>query len=146
MHYMMIKLSNTYLHCLIPLTTNSDSLIMPFHHSQITWQVIENGFANSGIGVIYATTEYSSSSEALLEAALAKFLEIAERGEGRLLYSVYYEQEQTAVLLDLAFNDQILENVETKWKTIVEGGEEQTPFMQFEERTGMNSEDDDNDN
>lgn len=77
---------------------------------------------------------------------MAKFLEIVERGEGKLLYSLYYEQEQTAVLLDLAFNDQILKNVETKWKTIVEGWEEQTPFMQFEERAGMNSEDDDSDN
>ena len=102
--------------------------------------------ANNGIGVIYVTTEYSSSSKALLEAALARFLEITERGEGKLLYSLYYELEQTAVLLDLAFNDQILENVETKWKTIAEGEEEQTPFMQFEERIGMNSEDDDNDN
>ena len=146
MHYLMIKLSNTYLHCLILLTTNSDSLIMLLHHSQTTWQFIENSFANNGIGVIYVTTEYSSSSKALLEAALARFLEITERGEGKLLYSLYYELEQTAVLLDLAFNDQILENVETKWKTIVEGEEEQTPFMQFEERIGMNSEDDDNDN
>lgn len=88
----------------------------------------------------------ASSSKALLEAALSKFLEIAENGEGKLVYSLYYEQEQAAASLDLAFNDEILEGVETKWKTIVEGGDEQTPFMQFEERTGMNDEDDDNDN
>ena len=84
-----------------------------------------------------------SNSKPLLEAALSKFLEIAENGEGKLLYSLYYEQEQAAAFLDLAFNDQILEEVEQKWKTIVEEGEEQTPFMQFEERTGMNDEDDD---
>jgi hypothetical protein len=88
----------------------------------------------------------SSSSRSLLEGALSKFLEIAENGEAKLLYSLYYEQEQSVSALDLAFNDEILEKVETKWKTIVEEGEEQAPFMQFEERTGMNDEDDDNDN
>ena len=87
---------------------------------------------------------YSSSSKALLEAALSKFLKIAESGEGKLLYSLCYEQEQDAASLDLAFNDLILETVETKWKTIVNSGD-QTLFMQFEERMGMNDEDDDND-
>jgi hypothetical protein len=97
-------------------------------------------------GAIYATTRYSSSSKALLEESLSKFLEIVENGEGKLLYSLYYEQEQAASQLDLAFNDQMLEEVETKWKTILGGGEEQTSFMQFNERTSMNDEDDDNDN
>ena len=61
------------------------------------------------------------------------------------MYSLYYEQEQAAASLDLAFNDEILEEVETNWKDIV-GSEEATPFMQFEERMGMNDEDDDNNN
>ena len=60
------------------------------------------------------------------------------------MYSLYYEQEQTAAALDLAFNDEILENLETQWKTIAGDSDEQTPFMQFEERTGMNDENDDN--
>lgn len=58
------------------------------------------------------------------------------------MYSLYYEQEQVTTFPDLAFNDQILEEVEQKWKTIVGDGDEQAPFMQFEERTGMNDEDD----
>jgi hypothetical protein len=98
------------------------------------------------LGVLYGTTASSSSSKTLLEAAFAKFLKIAENGERKLLYSLFYEQRQAAAALDLAFNDQILGDVETKWKSITEGGEEQTPFMQFEERSGMNDEDDDNDN
>jgi hypothetical protein len=96
-------------------------------------------------GVLYATTIHSSGSKALLGAALSKFLEIAEDGEGKLLYSLYYEQKQAAASLDLAFNDEILEKVQTKWKAIV-NEEEGPPFMQFEERTGINDEDDDNDN
>ena len=102
--------------------------------------------ADHAAGVLYATTMQSSSSNAFLEASLTKFLEIAENGEGNLLYSLYYEQEQTPASVDLAFNDEVLVEVETKWKTFVDGGEEQTAFMQFEERTGMTDDDDNNDN
>jgi hypothetical protein len=107
--------------------------------------------------VLYATTLCSSSSKNFLEAALANFLELAENGGGKLLYSVYYEQQQevrtsgeehklSQASLDLAFNDEMLEDVERKWKMSVAGGEEQPPLMQFEERPGMNDEDNDNDN
>ncbi|KAG0651714.1 Rab escort [Hyphodiscus hymeniophilus] len=54
--------------------------------------------------------------------------------------------EQSLVSLDLAFHDEALEEVETKWNAIVESADEQKPFMQFEERTGMTDEDDDNEN
>jgi hypothetical protein len=103
-------------------------------------------FANTSTGVLYATTLSSQNSKALLEEAVAKFLQIAGNGEGKLLYRLYYEQEQAAASLDLAFNDQILEEVETKWKAVIGNGESQPPFMKFEERAGMNDEDDDNDN
>ena len=96
------------------------------------------------IGVLYATTTHSGSSKTLLQAAISHFLETAESGEGKLLYSLYYEQEQIAAALDLAFNDPILEEVETQWRTITGDSDEQPPFMQFEERTGMNDENDDN--
>jgi len=105
----------------------------------------ETGECPAGQCVLYITMAHSTSGKTLLEAALAKFLQIAENGDGKLLYSLYYyEQEHAEAALDLAFNDQILEDVETKWKTIAGDGEEQTPFMQFEERRGMNDEDDDN--
>lgn len=96
--------------------------------------------------MLYAATACSSSSKDLLEATLSRFLQVAENGEGELLYSLYYEQEQPATSLDLAFNDQILEEVEMKWKRIVGDETEQAAFMQFEERVGMNDEEDDNDN
>jgi hypothetical protein len=99
--------------------------------------------ADSPLAVLYATTTSSPGSKMLLESALAKFLKSAEQGDGKLLYSLYYEQKHTPASLDLAFNDQMLEEVETKWKTIV-GSEDDSTFMQFEERTGMDDEDDDN--
>lgn len=95
--------------------------------------------------MFYATTAFSSSSKSLLEASLSKFLQAAENGEGKLLYSLYHEQEATSSSLDLAFNDQVLEEVESKWKAINEGGEDEPSFMQFEERAGMNEDDNDND-
>jgi hypothetical protein len=45
----------------------------------------------------------------------------------------------------LAFNDGILHNVEEEWKTIMGVENEDSSFMKFEERAGMN-EDEDNDN
>jgi Rab proteins geranylgeranyltransferase component A len=98
---------------------------------------------------------YSKSSKPLLEAALSAFLKAADGGEVKLLYSLYYEQEATSPdgsatppdsSLDLAFNDDILDNIEVQWKTIIgftdEG--EQARFMQFDERNAMNEDDEDN--
>lgn len=116
------------------------------HPIYITAHSNETGECPAGQCVLYTTTACSSSSKVLLEAALSRFLQVAENGEGKLLYSLYYEQEQPATYLDLAFNDQILEEVETKWKRIVGDETEQAAFMQFEERVGMNDEEDDNDN
>jgi hypothetical protein len=69
---------------------------------------------------------------------------------------LYYEQQQEArstgvelsdSSLDMAFNDEILEDVEQQWKTIMgDGSDEQSAFMQFEDRKGMNDDDEDADN
>jgi hypothetical protein len=73
------------------------------------------------------------------------------------LYSLYYEREQqpwTAdaatpcdASLDLAFNDEILQAVEDQWKTIMadKNGVVEASFMQFEDREGMNNDDEDGD-
>lgn len=73
------------------------------------------------------------------------------------MYSLCYEQEQQAstpdlatpseASLDLAFNDDILQAVEDQWNAIVadENGVVEGSFMQFEDREGMNDDDDDRD-
>jgi len=73
------------------------------------------------------------------------------------LYSLYYEQEQgtrttgkpivSEASLDLAFNDEVLQDGESQWRSIManDNGQVETTFMQFEDREGMNHDDDDND-
>lgn len=77
---------------------------------------------------------------------MTKFLEANDGA--KLLYTLYYEQQDTAESsLDLAFDDQMLNRVEEQWKDVLgyDQGIEQPPFMQFADREGMNA-DDDNDN
>ena len=107
------------------------------------------------LGVLYATTLKSDTSKAILEAALSALLKSTEDGEGMLLYSLYYEQEQQAstadpatpsyASLDLAFNDEILRAVEDQWETIMadENSALEGSFMQFEDREAMINDDDD---
>jgi Rab proteins geranylgeranyltransferase component A len=99
-------------------------------------------------------TEYSKS---VLEEAVSHLLNFLEKGKAKLLYSLYYEQEQQAsttdptipsdASLDLAFNDEGLQAVEDQWKIIMADENEvvDTTFMQFEDREGMNNDDDDGD-
>lgn len=102
--------------------------------------------------MLYLTMQQSSSSRRVLDACLSSFLSLAENGEGKLLYKLYYEQKATNSgsirddpSLDLAFHDGILGNVEEQWKNIINpGAENKTAFMQFEERNAFNDEDDDN--
>lgn len=100
--------------------------------------------ANDNAGVLYATMQYSNDNKTVLQAALSALLKSTENGEGKLLYSLYYEQEQQPTSLDLAFNDEILQAVEDQWKSIMadENGVVKASFMQFEEREGMNNDDD----
>ena len=102
---------------------------------------------NHNTGVLYSTTRCSNNSKAVLEAALSALLKSIESGEGKLLYSLDYEQEQQSASLDLAFNDEILQAVEVQWKTIMadENGVTEPSFLQFEDREGMNNDEDDGD-
>lgn len=109
-------------------------------------------------GIIYATTRQSSGSRARLEAAISTFLQKAEDGEAKLLFSVYYEQQRITETssteastykfpdpsLDLAFDDSMLENVEQAWNMVIGGseGDENLPaYMQFDDRPGMDADD-----
>ncbi len=77
------------------------------------------------------------------------FLKASGDDEGPLLYSLYYEQEQTPrhngdnseASLDLAFNDEILEDVEAQYKTVIDDEAEQTFFMKFADRQDVTDED-----
>lgn len=79
----------------------------------------------------------------MLEAAIAAFLKIAENGEGKLLYNCYYEQIAEGSGLDLAFDDQILDDVEAQWGSVIQPNDG-VRFMQFEERNALNDDEDDN--
>lgn len=91
---------------------------------------------------------YSKYSKKLLEAALDAFLATVD-DKPALLYKLYYEQQTEAessdASLDLAFNDSILEDVESLWKTVMGEEAEQATFMTFEDREGMNNDDDEAD-
>ncbi|KAI9641914.1 Rab proteins geranylgeranyltransferase component A [Ciborinia camelliae] len=104
----------------------------------------ETGECPAGQCILYTTTLLPEPStpqagKLLLEKVVSKFLETAE-GDGDVLYSVYYEQQGSKEKLDLAFNDQVLKDVEEEWKR-VSGGDEESPFMIFEERNGMGDDD-----
>lgn len=43
----------------------------------------------------------------------------------------------------MSFDDEMLDRVEERWKEVI-GDNEELQFMQFEERNGMNADDDDN--
>jgi len=138
-----------------PSKTLSIEGISQTHPIYIMVHSSETGECPAGQCVLYATMLQSKDSKGLLEAALSALLRSAENGEGNLLYSLYYEQEQGAsssdasmaseTSLDLAFNDEMLQDVEHQWKTIIanDNSAVQAPFMQFEDREGMNNDDDD---
>ena len=60
---------------------------------------------------------------------------------------MFYEQKaSTPSSLDLSFDDEILEQVENRWRQVIGDHAEGHAFMQFEGRKGMEAEDqDDND-
>ncbi|TGO17587.1 hypothetical protein BTUL_0016g00500 [Botrytis tulipae] len=105
----------------------------------------ETGECPAGQCILYATTLLPESSttqagKLLLDDAISKFLATTEGDSGQVLYSVYYEQQGSKDKLDLAFNDQVLVDVEEEWKRVSDGTEE-TPFLVFEERNGMSDDD-----
>lgn len=108
-------------------------------------------------GAVYLSTIRTSSSKELLEKALDELLRAAgdETPAGKPLYRLSYEhsgvkqpsfatQGKTGIFsplpLDLAFNDSTLAPVEQAWKFIV--GETDEEYMVFEDREGVNDEDD----
>lgn len=102
------------------------------------------GITNCITGVLYATTLHNNKSKAILELALATFYQSVEEAKPSLLYRWYYEQKETSTSsLDMSFDDQMLDGVEERWKEVI-GDNEELQFMQFEERNGMNADDDDN--
>ncbi|THV48409.1 hypothetical protein BGAL_0250g00080 [Botrytis galanthina] len=105
----------------------------------------ETGECPAGQCILYATTLLPESSttqagKLLLDDAISKFLATTEGDSGQVLYSMYYEQQGSKDKLDLAFNDQVLVDVEEEWKRVSDGTEE-TPFLVFEERNGMRDDD-----
>ncbi|RDL41064.1 uncharacterized protein BP5553_01043 [Venustampulla echinocandica] len=108
----------------------------------------ETGECPAGQCVLYATTLYSATSKPILDAALSSLIKSTECSDARLLYTLYYDQqEDISSPCDLAFDDRILENVEEQWKEAMgsEGADGSSLFMQFEERRGINPDDDNDD-
>lgn len=115
------------------------------HPVYIMVHTSETGECPAGQCILYATTSHTETSKAVLEDAIAKLLAATE-DKATVLYTLYYEQHEVPGVssLDLAFDDQVLDGVETQWKTIMSytDGDEHPPFMQFAEREGMNADDD----
>jgi len=131
------------------ITVPSNTLVInnldQSHPIYIMLHSSETGECPTGQSVLYATTLYKSGSKEILEAAVKTFLKAVENGQTELLYRLYYEQHATASSpLDLAFNDMMLEDVEEQWKTIIADVDtsESASFMVFEDRPGVNNEDD----
>ncbi|PBP16892.1 putative rab geranylgeranyl transferase escort protein [Diplocarpon rosae] len=106
----------------------------------------ETGECPNGQCVLYGSTLHCDQSNKLLKNAISKLLNSVEKG-GELLCTLYFEKSQTAkstaeleaseASLDLAFNDEILQEVETQWASIMENPSPES-FLRFEDREGMN--------
>jgi hypothetical protein len=118
--------------------------LINYSHTYLT------SIANCISGVLYATILHSERNKSLLDAALNTFLTTLEKEEphSALLYKLYYEQKadgvggSTEASLDLAFNDGILDDVETLWKSVMGDEVDSTNFMRFQDREGMSNDDD----
>lgn len=124
-------------------------------------------------GVLYASSSSSGDPKARLETAISALLRCfpielseqnnANRRHPRVLYTVYYEQnagpsgnlcqgnmfELGCPVVDLAFNDKELDNVEDAWRVVMgfSAGDQESQhptgsFMLFEEREHMGEEKD----
>jgi len=129
----------------IPPNTITINDLNQSHPVYIMLHSSETGECPAGQSVLYATTLYKSGSNEILNAAVRASLKAIDNGQAELLYILYYEQCATASSpLDLAFNDAMLEEVEKQWKTIIADVDVLEPesFMAFQDRPGINNEDD----
>jgi hypothetical protein len=82
-------------------------------------------------------------SKGILQASLDALVKSAD-GQAKLLYTLYYEQkEASASPLDLSFDDRILDHVESDWRQVMAEQGGALSFMQFEERKGMDADEED---
>lgn len=112
------------------------------------------------IGVVYLCTVSSPNSRSLLNAALTTLASLANGDESvpKCLYKLGYEQSFRSTIttkvdgsiisipppsLDLAFNDQVLRQVESAWEAVTAGDEpaKEAAYMDFEDREGAQDDD-----
>ncbi|KAI0521095.1 rab protein geranylgeranyltransferase component A [Xylaria bambusicola] len=127
--------------------------IYAFVHSSDT------GECPAGQSVIYLTMQTTPQSSHLLDAALTALLQ-NETTTADVLYKLYYEQAATSrqplatpqgsatvfefpsPSLSLAFDDGSLDAVQEAWKLIMKDEGIDDAFMQFEDREGVDDDDD----
>ncbi|GAW22456.1 hypothetical protein ANO14919_119930 [Xylariales sp. No.14919] len=133
----------------------SNTPVYAFVHSS------ETGECPSGQSVVYLTMQtipLSSASE-VLDMALTTLLQ-AVPATGDILYKLYYEQatssrqplvtsqgdatvfEFPSPSLGLAFDDESLDAVKEAWKIVMKDEALDNSFMEFEDREGMDGDDD----
>lgn len=113
------------------------------------------------IGVVYFSTLSSPNSKALLGSALSKLLAAASSSRSaKCLWRLHYEQTCGAGLFtvedniglfgrfapDLAFNDSVLVPVQQAWQVVVGPDADNSSYMKFEDREGVQDDDDTFDN
>ncbi|RKF77556.1 Rab proteins geranylgeranyltransferase component A [Golovinomyces cichoracearum] len=103
----------------------------------------ETGECPDGQYIINATTIASDISKNALELSISTFLSVVGDAEGKLLYKLYFDfspggkdrgtsdrlHEQP---IDLTFDDCILDEVETQWRTIIVNENDPGDFMRFQ--------------
>ncbi|KAI0998443.1 hypothetical protein K3495_g9751 [Podosphaera aphanis] len=111
----------------------------------------DTGECPPGQCVLYATTLHSEFAKSTLDTSISKLLNAYSDGQGEILYSVYFEQKTTqsgcaeqslrnSPDVDLAFNDDLLTEVEQVWHLVMENEERPGIFMKFQEREGLDTE------
>ncbi|KID59773.1 rab proteins geranylgeranyltransferase component A, partial [Metarhizium hybridum] len=115
----------------------------------------DTGECPAGQCIVYLSTVSSSTSKSLLSIALSSFLNAIPTSEPpKCLWRMHYEQVTGTgsfasednigtfdwITSDLALNDSILQYVKKAWQFV--GGADEENYMQFEDREGVNDDDD----
>lgn len=120
----------------------------------------DSGECPIGQSVVYLCTVSSPNSRSLLNAALTTLASLADGDESvpKCLYKLGYEQSFRSTIttkvdgsiisipppsLDLAFNDQVLRQIESAWEAVTAGDEpaKEAAYMDFEDREGAQDDD-----